>query len=202
VAAAVDGAGAAAVLARAEERMRLYVVRHGVAETKARTGGDEARRLTAAGRAKMRKIAGGLRALRVTADVLLTSPLPRAAETAAILAEHGTFPLPGDLPGLATGTTPLGTLRALASYAKRGDVMIVGHEPGLSRLVAVLLTGSPDGLAIELRKGGVVALELDRLAPGHATLLWLGTPRLLRRVGRGKGGRRRSDSRGPGRTSP
>jgi phosphohistidine phosphatase len=180
--------------------MRLYVVRHGVAETEARAGGDEARRLTAAGRAKVRKIARGLRALCVTVDALLTSPLPRAAETAAILAEQGTFPLPVDLPALATGTAPLGTLRALAPYAARGDVMIVGHEPGLSRLVPVLLTGSPDGLAIELRKGGVVALELDRLAPGRATLLWLGTPRALRRVGRGKGGKRRPDSRGTGRT--
>ena len=64
--------------------------------------------------------------------------------------------------------------------------MIVGHEPGLSQLVAVLLTGSPDGLAIELKKGGVVALALDRLAPRRATLLWSSTPRALRRLGRGR----------------
>ena len=182
--------------------MRLYVVRHGVAETEARRGGDSARRLTAAGRAKVRKIARGLRVLRVTVAALLTSPLPRAAETATILAEHGRLPLPVELPALATGTAPLGTLRALAPHAKRGDLMIVGHEPGLSRLVALLLTGSPDGLAIDLRKGGVVALELDHLAPHRATLLWLGTPRLLRRLGRGKRGKWQEASGRTGRTSP
>src|SRR5262245_54000460 len=143
--------------------MRLYVVRHGVAEAEARTGGDDARRLTASGRTKVRKIARGLRALRVKVDVLLTSPLPRAAETAAILAEHGGLPLPVELPALATGMAPLTTLRALAPKVKNGDAMLVGHEPGLSRLAAVLLTGSPDGLAIDLKKGGVIVLDLDRL---------------------------------------
>jgi phosphohistidine phosphatase len=177
--------------------VRLYVVRHGIAEAQARRGGDDARRLTPAGRTKVRRIARGLDRLRVRADVVLTSPLPRAAETAAILAaEHGELPAPLALPALAPGTAPLELLAALRRRAGRGDVMIVGHEPGLSQLVAVLLTGSPDGLAIALKKGGVVALALDRLAPRRATLLWVGTPRLLRRVGRGT--RRQWGSAPPG----
>jgi phosphohistidine phosphatase len=167
--------------------VRLYVVRHGIAEAQARSGGDAARRLTPAGRAKVRRIARGLRRLRVTADALFTSPLPRAAETAAILAaEHDGLPAPIELPALATGTAPLGMLRALVRQGRRGDLMIVGHEPGLSQLVAALLTGSPDGLAIELKKGGVIALALDRLAPRRATLLWSSPPRALRRLGRGR----------------
>ena len=167
--------------------MRLYVVRHGVAEAEARSGGDAARRLTPAGRAKVRKIARGLRRLRVTADVVFTSPLPRAAETAALLAaEHDGLPAPVELPALATGSAPSTMLRALVRQGRRGDLMIVGHEPGLSQLVAVLLTGSPDGMAIELKKGGVVALSLDRLAARRATLLWASTPRALRRLGRGR----------------
>jgi phosphohistidine phosphatase len=137
----------------------------------------------------MRRIARGLRRLRVKADALFTSPLPRAAETAAILAaEHEGLPAPVELPALAGGTSALGMLRALARVRRRGDLMIVGHEPGLSQLVAVLLTGSPDGLAIELKKGGVIALALDRLAPRRATLLWSSTPRALRRLGRGVSG--------------
>jgi phosphohistidine phosphatase len=174
--------------------MRLYVVRHGVAEDEAPRGGDAARRLTPAGRAKVRKIARGLRRLRVSADAVFTSPLPRAAETAAIVvAEHGKLPAPVELPALATGTAPLGMLRALARQTKGGDALIVGHEPGLSGLVAVLLGGSPDALAIDLKKGGVIALELDRLTPRHATLLWMATPRALRRIGRRRvsGARRR-----------
>lgn len=166
--------------------VRLYVVRHGIAEADAPKGGDRARRLTPAGRAKVRRIGRGLRRLKVAADVLLTSPLPRAAETAALLAEaHGALPQPTTLMALGTGTAPLETLRALGRHAGRGNVMIVGHEPGLSQLVAALLTGSPDGVAIQLKKGACAALELDRLAPRRATLLWLCTPRALRRLGRG-----------------
>ncbi|HWP67645.1 MAG TPA: histidine phosphatase family protein, partial [Candidatus Limnocylindria bacterium] len=136
------------------------------------------------GRKKMRLVARGLRRLRVAADTLVTSPLPRAAETAAILAaEHGGLPAPVELDALATGMAPAEMLRALRRFGE-GDLMVVGHEPSLSGLAALLLTGSPDGVAIALRKGGVIALELDRLAPRRATLLWMSTPRALRRLGR------------------
>jgi phosphohistidine phosphatase len=173
--------------------MRLYVVRHGIAEDEAR-GGDAARRLTAGGRSKMRLVARGLGRMKVTVQTLFTSPFARAAETAAILvAEHGELPEPKELDALKQGTPPLDSIRALARQTKRGDVMIVGHEPGLSGIAAALLTGSPDGIKIDLKKGGVIALQLDRVAPRRATLLWVSTPRALRRLGRTKvsGARRR-----------
>jgi phosphohistidine phosphatase len=182
--------------------MRLYVVRHGIAEKEAR-GGDAARRLTPGGRSRMRLVARGLRRMKVSVQALYTSPFARAAETAAILvAEHGALPEPKELDALAQGTRPLESIRALARQAKRGDLMIVGHEPGLSGIAAALLTGSPDGMAIDLKKGGVIALQLDRLAPRRATLLWMSTPRALRRLGRKKvsGARRRGQApRHPGR---
>jgi phosphohistidine phosphatase len=172
--------------------MKHYIVRHGVAEDESPRGGDAARKLTPAGRSKMRRIARGLRRLQVSVDTLFTSPMVRAAETAAILvADHGRLPEPKTLDALATGTPSLESIRALAREAKRGDLMIVGHEPGLSGIAAALLTGSADGMAIELKKGGVIALELDRMAPRRATLLWMSTPRALRRVGRRVSGARR-----------
>ena len=165
--------------------MKLYIVRHGVAEEQAARGGDAARTLTPGGRSRMRRIARGLRRLRVSVDTLFTSPLVRATETAAILVDkHGGLPKPVELDALASGVAPLESIRVLAQKAKRGNVMIVGHEPGLSGIAAALLTGSPDGMAMALKKGGVIALELDRLAPRRATLLWMGTPRALRRLGR------------------
>jgi phosphohistidine phosphatase len=171
--------------------MRLYVVRHGIAENEAR-GGDAARRLTPAGRSKMRLAARGLRRMRVSVQTLFTSPFARAAETAAILvAEHGDLPEPKELDALAQGRPPLESIRALARQAKRGDLMIVGHEPGLSGIAAALLTGSPDGMKLDLKKGGVIALELDRVAPRRATLLWMSTPRALRRLDRKVSGARR-----------
>ena len=140
----------------------------------------------------MRLVARGLRRMNVAVHTLFTSPFVRAAETAAILvAEHDELPAPKELETLAQGTPPLESIRALARQTKRGDVMIVGHEPGLSGIAAALLTGSPDGMKIDLKKGGVIALELDRLAPRRATLLWVSTPRALRRLGRKVSGARR-----------
>jgi len=165
--------------------MKLYVIRHGVAEERARGGSDEARRLTERGRAKMMTAARGMRALGIRFDVLLTSPLARAEETAKIIAEEyrGT-PVPRELTALAQGVAPPETLRALRPFLRRSRVAVVGHEPGLSGLVALLLTGSPDGLRFDLKKGGLVILELlDARAQGVVLQAVL-TPRQLRRLGR------------------
>ena len=66
--------------------MILYVVRHALAE-EAAAGGDDARHLTDVGRKRTQKAAAGIRALAIELDVILTSPVARAAETAAIIAE-------------------------------------------------------------------------------------------------------------------
>jgi phosphohistidine phosphatase len=162
----------------------LYVLRHGVAEEALPGGDDRARRLTARGRAKMQKAAAGLRALGVRPDVILTSPLPRAAETAAIVASVcGRDAGPQELPQLAPGTAPPEVVRALRPFARREHVMLVGHEPQLSELVAALLTGGMETIALDLRKGGCVAVELARLhPPAGAMLRWMLTPKQLRRI--------------------
>lgn len=164
--------------------MTLYVIRHGIAEAAAPGGDDAARQLTPRGRTRTREAARGLRALRVRPDALLTSPMVRAAETAAILAEVLEGPAPREVPGLAQGVAPADTLRALRPFTRHERIAIVGHEPGLSALMALLLTGSPSGIRLELRKSGAAALELDGLPPhAGATLRWLLAPRQLRRLG-------------------
>jgi len=166
--------------------MILYVVRHGIAEERAPAEDDGARRLTPRGRQRIRAAAAGLRALGVQFDVLLTSPLVRAAETAAIVTEvYGGQPVPRELPALAQGAPPVETVRALQPFLRHTHVGIVGHEPGLSEIVALLVTGSPEGMAVSLKKGGVAALELRGRSPRtHAKLRWLLAPRHLRRIGR------------------
>jgi phosphohistidine phosphatase len=166
--------------------MILYVLRHGVAEDAPPGGDDAARRLTPRGRHKMEEEAAGMRAYGIELDALLTSPLARAAETAAIVAAaYQGRPAPKELPALATGVSPAETLQALRPFGRSERVMVVGHEPGLSRLASLVLTGSPDRVAIDLRKGGCIALEMDRLVPpSNAVLRWLLTGRQLRRLGR------------------
>jgi len=166
--------------------MILYILRHGVAEDAAPGGDDAARRLTPRGRSKMEEEAAGMRAYGIELDVLLTSPLPRAAETAAIVAAaYRGRPAPKELPALATGVAPAETLQALRPFGRYEHVMVVGHEPGLSRLASLVLTGSSDRLAIDLKKGGCIALELDKLVPpSGGVLCWSLTGRQLRRIGR------------------
>lgn len=166
--------------------MILYLLRHGIAEDGAPGGDDRARRLTPRGQAKLRAAGAGLRGLGIELDALLTSPLVRARETAAIACEAlGGTPAPEEVPALASGVAPVEMLRGLRPYLRHEQVMIVGHEPGLSGLVALLLAGSPDGFTLALKKGGLVALELAGAPPrAEAQLRYLLTPRQLRRLGR------------------
>jgi phosphohistidine phosphatase len=163
----------------------LYVVRHAIAED-APTGGDDgARKLTGPGRKKMKGAAAGLRALRVAPAIVLTSPLVRAVETAAIVvAALQRAPAARQLSALTPDVAPADTLKALRAFGRHEDVMIVGHEPNLSRTIALLLFGATGGASIELKKGACAALELAAFEPGEATLHWLLQPRLLRRLGR------------------
>jgi len=131
----------------------------------------------------MRAEAAGMQTLGLAFDVILTSPLARAAETAAIVATA--FPKgtkPHEVTELAGVPAPE-MLRALGPYMRRGHVLAVGHEPGLSRLASLLLTGSSDALGMELKKGGLISIELHAARQGAgATLRWMLTPRQLRRL--------------------
>jgi phosphohistidine phosphatase len=166
--------------------MILYVLRHGVAEDAGPRGDDASRRLTPRGREKMRRAAAGMCALGLRFDVILTSPLPRAAETAALVAQaYRGGPVPRELPALASGVAPAETLRALRPFARHEHVMIVGHEPGLGMLASQLLSGSPDAVTVDLRKGGLIALDVPHVPPTRAsgaTLRWMLSARHLRRM--------------------
>jgi phosphohistidine phosphatase len=166
--------------------MMLYIVRHAIAEDAPAGGDDAGRRLTPGGRRKMQGVVRGLRALRVEPDVILTSPLVRAVETARIVvAGLRGAPEPRVGEALTPDVPPDETLRALRLVGRSQQVMVVGHEPNLSSTLSLLLTGTPEGAAIELKKGGCAAVELTAFEPrGGATLRWLLTPRVLRRAGR------------------
>ncbi len=162
--------------------MTLYVLRHGIAEATASGGEDRARRLTETGRRRTSQVARGLHELGVEFDLLLTSPLVRAAQTAAIVAGvYNGRPAPRELAQLAAGA-PAEILTALKAFANNKSIMIVGHEPGLGRLVSLALAGSPDAIAISLKKAGCVKLELSAIGPHSATLVWSLTPGQLRRL--------------------
>jgi phosphohistidine phosphatase len=164
--------------------MILYVLRHALAEDAA-AGGDEARHLTEVGRIRARKAALGMRELGIELDSILTSPLARALETAEVVASiYANGLTPNVLTELATGIAPDVAVAALAPHGHNDSLMIVGHEPQLSALISILLTGQADTMHPRLRKGGCVALDLppNRILPGAAELLWMMTQRQLRQL--------------------
>jgi phosphohistidine phosphatase len=165
--------------------MTLYIMRHGTAEAASPNGDDAARRLTPSGKEKIRQAAGGLRALKIAISLILTSPLERAAETAETVAETlgNGVPRPEVLADLAAGTAPAEIAAALRHFREHKDLLIVGHEPSLSRLASLLLTGSAEAMGIRLKQGGCIALDFpESITRGGAQLRWMLTQRQLRRL--------------------
>ncbi len=186
--------------------MNLLVVRHAVAmdpveyqqaaklvtaSLKAPDANDDFRPLTLDGIRKMKRNAQGLANLVRQPDHLVSSPLTRAQQTAEILKAVWD--------GIEIETCqclrPDAKFPALVSWLnarvdhKNEDalIVIIGHEPHLSRLVSWFLKGSLAGLQqtamIELKKGSACLLEFpEQIAKGRGLLKWLTTPAILKEM--------------------
>lgn len=164
--------------------MDLYVLRHGIAAERdvRRYPDDDLRPLTGKGIARMRREAAGMRALGLTPDAIVSSPLLRAMQTAEIARDALGAALSVS-EALVPGAHPALLLAELAGAYGDGDAaLVVGHEPHLSRLVSFALTGSADQI-VRLKKGGLCHLRLD--GDGGGQLLWALTPGQARALGAG-----------------
>jgi phosphohistidine phosphatase len=164
--------------------MNLFLLRHGVAvERDPHSFPEDARRpLTLKGEDRVRLVADAMRALELDFDRIITSPYLRARQTAEVVASAL-----GLRRGLESSETlaPEGDPRALLRLINRvtpgpENVLLVGHEPYLSRLLSLLISGHTDA-AIDFKKNGLAKMEVaQRLKFGRcATLNWLLTPRQL-----------------------
>ncbi|MBA2634176.1 MAG: histidine phosphatase family protein [Chloroflexi bacterium] len=153
--------------------MILYFLRHGKAGSPHPTD-DDARRLTDRGRAALRAAAPLWRRLNLRPDVVISSPLPRALETAELFCEAvGGDPITDD--GLRPGASWGQLARAMAAHPDARRVMFVGHEPDLSAAI-VELTGAA---SVRMRKGGLACLEFYGIPePGGGEIAWLLDPDL------------------------
>ncbi|GAC1417987.1 MAG: phosphohistidine phosphatase SixA [Actinomycetota bacterium] len=156
----------------------LFIVRHGIAHD-ADPGewpDDDERPLTQEGIQQFRKAARGLRNIAGAVDVVFSSPLVRAMQTADILAESAGWPEAQELKQLRSEVPTATLIEGLREVLKDGTaVALVGHEPQLRGLVADLC-----GAKTELKKGGVARIEVITPAKGAGTLRWLLTPKVLR----------------------
>jgi phosphohistidine phosphatase len=164
--------------------MMLYVMRHAAAEDAPAGGDDNDRPLTQAGCDNTRQAALGMLAMGLRFDVILTSPKVRAVETASLVSSaYDQQPAPQILRALSDEIPIENAAAALAPYFLHENALIVGHEPQLSGLVSLLLTGGPELLTIQLKRGGCVAIDLpNRLDRAGAKLLWMMTQKHLRKM--------------------
>jgi phosphohistidine phosphatase len=166
--------------------MELLVIRHGPAMDKeefAKTGkSDDLRPLTSAGMEEMKEIAKGLRAVVKKIDVLATSPLVRAVQTAEIVGAEYEISESKTIKCLSPDSDPKEFKKWCEDFAEVKRVAIVGHEPHLTMLVTWLLTGEEDSI-IELKKGGMCLLDFDdEIKSGSGILRWLITPGQLTKI--------------------
>ena len=161
--------------------MNLYILRHGIAVEPGTPGyeHDSERPLIPKGERRLRSAAAAMGKMELSFDLILSSPFVRAKQTAEIIA--GELKLKKRLQlsdTLACGGSMknlVGLLTGLESALE--NVLIVGHEPCLSRLISLLVSGDADAAAVEMKKGGLCKLEIGELQHDQcARLAWLLTP--------------------------
>ncbi|HSY17919.1 MAG TPA: phosphohistidine phosphatase SixA [Candidatus Acidoferrales bacterium] len=166
--------------------MNLYILRHGIASDPGEDGlpkrlPDAERPLSMKGKQRLGDVTWAMRKMELTFDAVLSSPLLRARQTAqmvteALGAEHKIV--------FSDHLAPEGSPKALIEQvnglqAPLENVLLVGHEPYLSRFIALLTTGGTTA-EIDLRKGGLARLEVAELRYARcATLRWLVTPKQM-----------------------
>jgi len=161
------------------EPMKLYFLRHGIAFERSTWEQDDTRRpLTEEGIEKMKHIAGVLAESQLEIELILTSPLVRAKQTAEIVAEKLNVQLLEDA-RLAPGfdLKKLGSI--LLDHPNVETLMVVGHEPDFSNTISALIGGGQ----IVCKKGGLALVEFSKESL-KGELLALVPPRLLLHGGR------------------
>lgn len=156
--------------------MKLFLLRHGIAEAAHLGMRDWERRLTEDGRTQLLQIGRALQRLNIKPNVLLTSPLVRAYQTAEIVA-----PMLECTPQTADELQPgctLAHLQPLLRQHSTESVMIVGHQPDLSSIAARLINADEHSLV--LKKAGLIRINIEgRPQAGHGRLVGLLTPKML-----------------------
>ncbi|MBW4519411.1 MAG: phosphohistidine phosphatase SixA [Scytolyngbya sp. HA4215-MV1] len=162
--------------------LHLYLIRHGLAAEHGSYANDDERPLTEEGRQKTRQVAKQLRQLGLQFNLMLTSPLVRARQTADILQKEHLAARLEESALLAGGVDIRLWLEWLTQWQRTDPacLALVGHEPDLSAWAEILLWGEASDRLI-LKKAGVIGLQLpDRGDPiGNSQLFWLTPPRFL-----------------------
>ena len=154
--------------------MQLYFLRHGEADWPHWTKPDDERPLTDFGKKEVRQVGRFLNRLKVKPTLVVTSPLPRALQTAEIAAAQLKAKLRQDealQPGFGVAE-----LRTVLKRHHSRVLMLVGHEPDFSSVISALT-----GASLKLSKAGVALVDFDPETE-KGRLLWLFPPKIARKA--------------------
>ena len=159
--------------------MILYFLRHASAgEPLSNPKKDEKRALDQSGVEQCGYVGRALAALDVQVDVIISSPLKRAAQTASLVGNEMGYEGKLQFEDALRPTATFADFRKLLDkYAKHDAIMVVGHNPNLSEFLGRAISESGCEAAIDLKKGAVARVEMNRNA---ASLNWCLTPKILR----------------------
>lgn len=171
--------------------MNIYILRHGEAANKEDYKEDSLRPLTKDGKEIVKLVAKAIKSMQISFDVILASPYLRTRQTAEIVAntlqlsqsngqQTNKLKYTGNL---MPSTDPKKMVKEITSkYANKKSILLVGHEPYLSRLINSLLHAN---ISIELKKAGLCKLEAENLNRS-ATFCSLLTPKQLAAIPKAK----------------
>jgi phosphohistidine phosphatase len=159
--------------------MIIYFLRHANAgEPVANSKKDEKRALDKEGISQCGYVGRALAAMDVQVDVIISSPLKRAAQTASLVGNELSYE--GKLQfedALRPGASFADFRKLVDKYAKHESIMVVGHNPNLSEFLGRSISETGCEAATDLKKGAIAKVELGR---SSASLQWLMTPKILR----------------------
>jgi phosphohistidine phosphatase len=151
--------------------MKLYLLRHGKADWPNWDQPDDERPLTDEGKKEVAAVAKLLSRLEIN-PVILTSPLPRASQTAEIAGKHLKVKVRQE-PLLRPGFDATRLRKILQSFSGK-SLMVVGHEPDFTRTISQLTGGTT-----KMSKAGVALIELET-GPMKGVLRWLVPPKFAK----------------------
>lgn len=163
--------------------MQLYLIRHGIAQDRQPDIQDEQRRLTKQGEQKTQKVAQRIKQLGLHFEVILTSPLVRAYQTAEILITAGLSTQLEESMYLV----PNGNIHSWLNewlepkkYAQNSQIALVGHEPCLSNWAEIMVWGEVKH-SLVLKKAGMIGIKLPEIGSplGRSQMFWLASPKYL-----------------------
>jgi phosphohistidine phosphatase len=157
--------------------VRCYFLRHGVAaDAQQWTGDDDERPLTKEGERRMEREAKTLAALDLDIEAIVTSPLLRAKQTAAIVAAAlGLRDRVTEDARLGFGFDESALAAILNERARADTVLLVGHEPSMSATIGALVGAA----RIVLKKGGLAGIDFPDETCSAGVLVWLVPPKIL-----------------------